>query len=740
MNINRSFFIIGISVLCLLFHFQANAQYQISKSVFGNGGTKVTNSNYQLNNTLGQALIGEIGSADYLKKIGFWYQRGIIPADSITWEMNLIITDAENGSGKLAFGQARTATDGLDISLGEAELPPTPPTGIFDVRFQLPSPISPPVYSLKDYRFDGNEAATWKLKFQPSTAGYPMKIRWNIAELPPGNFIMKDEITGNIVRVDMKSVDNVVVTNPAISSLLIEMTKVTWKSNLVVADAGNNNVTLTFGQASGAIDGLDPALGEVELPPPPPPGVIDARFELPGATIYSLKDFRSDADKTILWRFRFQPGGGGFPITLSWNPAELPNKSFVLKDEITGKIVNVDMKAQSSCTVTNPAITSLIIESTDMLIRIVNVVAGWNIISVPLKAVDMSVTTLFPGAASNAFQFNNGYVSVTTLSNGVGYWLKFGAAQTYQIQGQEVSPKQMSVNAGWNIIGPFETNVPIVQISSDPPGIIQSDFFKFDNGYKSVTILEFGKGYWVKVSQAGMLRVQPGSGLGKSTIADNEVDWSLAKMSALPGLRFEDSNGQSGMLYLTSIKNQNVYWEIPPIPPTGIFDVRFNTDCLVESLNDNELEILISSAQFPVKLSARNLGGMTLKVKDALGGSILNQTLSEQNEITIARSLNKILIKAAEPVALPSQYELSQNYPNPFNPTSIINYSLPEIGQVQISVYNILGKKVADLVDEMKPAGYHQVEIDARNYASGIYYYVMKSKGFSAIKKMAIVK
>jgi len=372
--------------------------------------------------------------------------------------------------------------------------------------------------------------------------------------------------------------------------------------------------------------------------------------------------------------------------------------------------------------------------------RTVNVAAGWNIISVPLKAADMSVTALFPGAASNAFQFNNGYVPVTTLSNGVGYWIKFNNAQQYQIHGHEVTPRQMPVNAGWNIIGPFEENVPIAQITSEPPSIIQSDFFKFDNGYKSVTVLEVGKGYWVKVSQSGMLRVQQNIGLGKSTVVDNQTDISHEIMDKLPSIRFEESNGHIRTLYLTSNHDNSERSELPPIPPTGIFDVRFSTDRLVENLNEDELEVLISSAQFPVKLTAQNLGGVILNVRDGIGGLVVNQSLTQENEIVILRSIDKIFITSVDPLVLPSQYQLSQNYPNPFNPTSVINYALPEAGQVRISVYNILGKKVADLVDQAQPAGYHQVDIDALNYASGIYYYVMKAKGFSAVKKMAIVK
>ena len=281
-------------------------------------------------------------------------------------------------------------------------------------------------------------------------------------------------------------------------------------------------------------------------------------------------------------------------------------------------------------------ISSLLIEMTSVHTCTVKVATGWNIISVPLNASDMTVTSLFPGAASNAFQFNNGYVPVTTLSYGVGYWLKFNNAGDYAIQGMVVSPKQKPVNAGWNIIGPFESDVPIAQVSSEPPGIIQSDFFEFDNGYNKVTTLKAGKGYWVKVSQAGTLGVQQNGGLNKSIVAHSD-DFSPEKINMSPRILIEDSNERIAVLYLASNNDYDNGSELPPVPPTGIFDVRFSTDRLVESLNDAELEVLVSSAQFPIKLKAVNFGDLNLEVKDAIGGSVLNHHLSEQSEIVIPK-------------------------------------------------------------------------------------------------------
>jgi hypothetical protein len=86
------------------------------------------------------------------------------------------------------------------------------------------------------------------------------------------------------------------------------------------------------------------------------------------------------------------------------------------------------------------------------------------------------------------------------------------------------------------------------------------------------------------------------------------------------------------------------------------------------------------------------------------------------------------------------QFKLEQNYPNPFNPTTIINYELPITNDVELSIYNLLGQKVAMLINEQKDAGYHQVEWDASGFASGIYYYRIQAGEFVSVKKMVLLR
>ncbi len=85
-------------------------------------------------------------------------------------------------------------------------------------------------------------------------------------------------------------------------------------------------------------------------------------------------------------------------------------------------------------------------------------------------------------------------------------------------------------------------------------------------------------------------------------------------------------------------------------------------------------------------------------------------------------------------------YSLSQNFPNPFNPTTTIKFSLPKDGLVKLVVFDVLGKKVATLVNEEQITGNYEVTFDATKLNSGVYFYKITSGDFSEIKKMMLVK
>ena len=106
----------------------------------------------------------------------------------------------------------------------------------------------------------------------------------------------------------------------------------------------------------------------------------------------------------------------------------------------------------------------------------------------------------------------------------------------------------------------------------------------------------------------------------------------------------------------------------------------------------------------------------------------------------IYKSANKVVTTLNEENTVPSKFELMQNYPNPFNPSTSIEYSVPSNEYVLLKVYDLLGNEVNTLVNERQSAGNYEVNFDASNLASGIYFYRIQSGSFIQTKKLMLLK
>ena len=83
---------------------------------------------------------------------------------------------------------------------------------------------------------------------------------------------------------------------------------------------------------------------------------------------------------------------------------------------------------------------------------------------------------------------------------------------------------------------------------------------------------------------------------------------------------------------------------------------------------------------------------------------------------------------------------MSQNYPNPFNPSTIIKYQIPNSGYVSIKIYDVLGEEVSSLVNKEQAAGSYEINFNASNLTSGVYFYQLKSGNNIQIKKMMLLR
>lgn len=136
---------------------------------------------------------------------------------------------------------------------------------------------------------------------------------------------------------------------------------------------------------------------------------------------------------------------------------------------------------------------------------LIQVNAGWNIVSLQFSAYDYRKSILFPTATSSAFAYTSeGYQLKDTLANHVGYWLKFPDPAVLPIPGSPILTDTFFVNAGWNIIGSITGPVAassIVAVGTN----LKTPLYSYRRGYELSDTIEPGKGYWVKCDSSGML-------------------------------------------------------------------------------------------------------------------------------------------------------------------------------------------------------------------------------------------
>jgi hypothetical protein len=106
----------------------------------------------------------------------------------------------------------------------------------------------------------------------------------------------------------------------------------------------------------------------------------------------------------------------------------------------------------------------------------------------------------------------------------------------------------------------------------------------------------------------------------------------------------------------------------------------------------------------------------------------------------LQNKFNEVVSISAETVSIPDKIDLFQNYPNPFNPTTTISWQLPVNSRVKLTIYNLAGQKIVELINGQQSAGFHSVDFDASQLASGVYFYRLESGQYFETWKMMLLK
>ena len=366
--------------------------------------------------------------------------------------------------------------------------------------------------------------------------------------------------------------------------------------------------------------------------------------------------------------------------------------------------------------------------------------AGWNMFSIPVKVADPRTTILFPAAISNAFSYSaTGYSTEDSLENGFGYWLKFPSAQIAPLPGSPVLADTIPVTIlGWNLIGSITNPIPIAAVTTIPPGSVTSAYYRYDGSYVSADTIQPGLGYWAKLNAFGSI-------IFSSNPGTQHLPRGIARdRSGLSYLTFMDADGRHQTLYLggqSTLPSIELY-EAPPVPPLGAFDIRFSTQRYAERIQSGQkqdFEISSQSLRFPLVLQwhfTSEISGVELEAGSK------RFRLAGDGTLTLSQASSSRFVLHYDGIEshIPTEFSLDQNYPNPFNPATLITYSVPVTQHVKIVVFDILGREISTLVDNIESPGTRSVEFDATSLPSGLYFYRIVSAQYSATRAMILGK
>ncbi len=364
---------------------------------------------------------------------------------------------------------------------------------------------------------------------------------------------------------------------------------------------------------------------------------------------------------------------------------------------------------------------------------------GWNMVSVPgINPDGQGINNWWINHTGTVYKFvpGSGYTGIATTTPGEGYWMKNAGAETYNYPAIQIVPHNpINVASGWNMFGGYEDIVDVTALNTTPPGQIVS-IYKFipGQGYQPATQIVPGYGYWVKVSSACQINIPDVSAKGNQKAAEMFKDDLPDGKAGWGKITVTDAAGSSYTLYTVKGEVDLDLYELPPLPPAGLFDVRFGSGRAAEDISSTQ-SIDMRGATYPVRIKVENID-ITLQDES---GKVINTVLKPGQEIIVNNSLVTKLFLSGKP-SIPTDYSLDQNYPNPFNPVTTLNFSIPQASNVTLTIFNMLGQKVSELVNGKLEAGRYSYQWNARNVATGMYIYELRTEKFVSIKKMLLLK
>lgn len=463
-------------------------------------------------------------------------------------------------------------------------------------------------------------------------------------------------------------------------------------------------------------------------------GLRDMWFRTGQGQAAASRDIRDIySDSTLIFKCRFNAGSAlNYPVVVSWNTDDFtPGSELFIRDTLNGSRFNVNMRSATniggsrySYTIQDADINAFIIEYTlPKVATFPDIKKGWNLLSMPVNPSNALYSNVFANGLNKPIVFTlNTYQQEEVLRPGVGYFVKFPDDERVIISGARLRRIDnvtfpVRLFEGWNTIGSLSSPVATEDVNLLPFAAgqfptIDGDIYRYatDRGYQPVTEISPGYGYWIKVSGQAFLQM-----FAKSTKAGVNFSQVRENMAAeAVKVSVSDNASKIGTLYIAPTVEHRSVFELPPLPPNELFDVRFTNNSYVEDAASPIIRM--QGVEFPATISVAG-ANTTYEVVNAITGQTLG-TISSQGNTVVINDPSATVIRLNNVETVGNGLSVS---PNPVTASSIVTYSVTEPGNVSVQVFNSVGEAVQTLVNEFKTAGQYMTDFTSSNLPSGSY-------------------
>jgi hypothetical protein len=479
------------------------------------------------------------------------------------------------------------------------------------------------------------------------------------------------------------------------------------------------------------------------------------------------RDIRSsDPDqKSIIYYVRFDADGvQNYPVVVSWDVrdfricddenGEEQIGDLFLRDTENGRLFpSINMQNgtvidanRRSYSFQDPEIDEFIIEYTlPNVLEFVDeegfpiIKEGWNLLSLPVNPTNKNFEVVYPEAIGAAWSYEaKNYSDIRgteDLRVGAGYFIKYGDDIDLTFSGTRIRnidegsfPVRVyggdaSSDGSWNLIGGVSTPAPIEQITfgdyngrtADREYTLRYGVWRYvpARGYEEVSEIRPGRGYWIKTNEDSYYELCVSGNCKQANVVSPFAEKEALRNSSV-AINIADVVGHNGKVYLSANEANGLNFDLPPVPGSDVFDVRFNSNRQLTS--DLDELISITGAEFPVKITMENADA-EYELFSAVTGQELGRIRPGQgDEVTIHNeNINVIGMRKVE-----SAFNNSVTvFPNPTAETLNVNYTIGSTSNVTIELVDAIGNVVT--ADSFNAETNGTREMDVNAIANGTY-------------------